>query len=553
MVTDTRKLILKHALVNAAAFGGKATPGSVIGKIIAELPDAKKDMAALGKLVVSIVNEVNSWNASKQKAELDKYGKIEKPKKEEKKGMPELEGKTAKVVMRMAPNPNGPMHIGHCRMAVLNDEFVKKYKGKLMLRFDDTDPKNPNKIPMKEAYAWFEEDLKWLGVKYDKVFRASEHLDSYYKLFRALLEANYAYVCTCGQEEWSETVRMGRGTCPCRDNSTAENVSRWDKMLIGEFKEGQAVGRIKTPQDIADPAVLDWVAFRIVDNPQHPFEPDTHVWPMLDFASAIDDKEFKVTHILRGKDLMISEARQKILYGHMGWTYPHTIVYGKFVTTDEMVISKSKILEGMRHGLYKGWDDPRLMLLRALRKRGIQADAIRNYILSLGINESETTVDLNILYTMNREIIDKKANRYFFVSDPVEITLDKVPAKTVKAPVYPGKKKFRSIPVSKKIYIEKTDFIANKGKEVRLMHMANFILDNTAKFTGKPLKDIPKIHWVGSKNVKVKIVTQQAKEVEGLAEPDIAKAKVDDMVQFERISFARCDSTKPLVFYLAHK
>jgi glutamyl-tRNA synthetase len=154
---------------------------------------------------------------------------------------------------------------------------------------------------------------------------------------------------------------------------------------------------------------------------------------------------------------------------------------------------------------------------------------------------------------MNREIIDKKANRYFFVSDPVEITLDKVPAKTVKAPVYPGKKKFRSIPVSKKIYIEKTDFIANKGKEVRLMHMANFILDNTAKFTGKPLKDIPKIHWVGSKNVKVKIVTQQAKEVEGLAEPDIAKAKVDDMVQFERISFARCDSTKPLVFYLAHK
>jgi glutamyl-tRNA synthetase len=173
--------------------------------------------------------------------------------------------------------------------------------------------------------------------------------------------------------------------------------------------------------------------------------------------------------------------------------------------------------------------------------------------MSLGISESETTVDLNILYTMNRDVIDKKSNRYFFVSDPVEITLDKMPVRTVKAPTYPGKKTFRSIPVSKKIFIEKTDFIANRGKEVRLMHMANFILDSTAKYTGMPLKDVPKIHWVGAKNVPVKIVTQQAKTVEGIAEPDIAKAKVNDMVQFERISFARCDSTKPPVFYLAHK
>jgi len=553
MAGDKKKTILKHALINAASFGGKASPGSVIGKVIAELPEAKKDMAALGKEVVKVVNEVNSWSISKQKTELEKYGPIEKPKKEEKKELPPLEGKTAKVVMRMAPNPNGPMHIGHCRMAVLNDEYAKKYKGKLMLRFDDTDPKNPNKIPMKEAYGWFEEDLKWLGVKYQKMFRASEHIDNYYKFFRTMLTSGYAYVCTCGQEEWSEMVRVGRGTCPCRDNSTTENLARWEKMLIGEYREGQAVGRIKTPQDIADPAVLDWVAFRIVDNPQHPFATDTHVWPMLDFASAIDDKEFGVTHILRGKDLMISEARQRILYQHMGWTYPHTIVYGKFVTTDEMVISKSKVVEGMRHGLYKGWDDPRLVFIKALRRRGIQPGAIRNYILGLGISESETTVDLNILYTMNREIIDKQANRYFFVSEPMEITLDKIPVKTVKAPIYPGKKTFRSIPVSKKIYIEKTDFIANRGKEVRLMHMANFMLDSTAKYTGMPVKDVPKIHWVGQKNIKVKIVTQQAKEVEGIAEPDIVKAKVGDMVQFERISFARCDSVKPFVFYLAHK
>jgi len=555
MPVDMKKIILKHALINALDFNGRANPGSVIGKVIAELPQAKKDMASLGKLVVTVVNEVNALSLGQQKTQLEKFGPIKEPKKEEKKkGLPELEGaKQGKVIMRMAPNPNGPMHIGHCRMAVLNDEYVKKYKGKLILRFDDTDPKNPNKVPMKEAYGWMEEDMKWLGVKYHKVFRASEHIDSCYKHFENILEKGFAYVCTCGQEEWSNLVRMGRETCPCRGNSAEENLERWKRMLIGEYKEGQAVGRIKTPQDIADPAVLDWVAFRIVDQPQHPFAADVHVWPMLDFASAMDDKECGVTHILRGKDLAVCEARQRILYKHLGWNYPNTTVYGKFITTDDMVISKSKIMEGMKKGLYTGWDDPRLMLLRSLRKRGIQAQAIRNYILDLGISESETTVDLNILYTANREIIDKKANRYFLVVEPVEITLDNVPVKVVKAPVYPGKKTYRSIPVSKKVFIEKTDLIANRGKEVRLMHMANFILDTEAKYTGMPVKNTPKIHWVGQKNVPVEVVTQQAKKVQGLAEPDIVKAKVDDLVQFERISFARCDSVKPLVFYLAHK
>ncbi|MFH0830362.1 MAG: glutamate--tRNA ligase [Candidatus Aenigmatarchaeota archaeon] len=551
---ELRKIVLKHAIINAADFNGKASAGSVIGKVIAEEPEAKKDMAALGKLVVAIVKDVNGWSASKQKDELAKFGKIAKPKKEEKKGLPELENaKSGKVIMRMAPNPTAPMHIGHCRMVILNDEYVRKYKGKLILRFDDTDPKNPNKVPMKEAYAWMEEGLKWLGVKYSKVIRASSRIETYYKYFKEILGKGFAYVCTCGQEEWSEMVRVGRGTCPCRDNSKEKNLELWEKMQIGELKEGQAVGRIKTPQDIADPAVLDWVAFRIVDNPQHPFEPDVHVWPMLDFASAIDDKEFGITHILRGKDLMISEARQRILYQHMGWDYPHTTVYGKLLSTEDMVISKSKALEGMRKGIYSGWDDPRLVFLPALKRRGIQPQAIRSYMLALGLNTSETTLDLNILYTMNRELIDSKANRYFFLAEPVEIELDQIPVKMVKAPVYPGKKTYRSIPVSKKMFIEKTDFIANRGKEVRLMHMANFILDSTAKFTGMPVKDTPKLHWVGQKNVPVEIVTQLGKKVRGIAEPDIIKAKVDDMVQFERISFARCDSVKPHVFYLAHK
>ncbi len=549
---NLNKIILKHALLNAQQYG-KAEMGSVLGKVIAEAPEVKKDIDGLKKQILLTIADVNKMKKEAVEKELKKFGKIEKP-KEQKHELPDLSNvKKGKVVMRMAPNPNGPPHIGHTRMLILNDEYVKRYKGKLILRFDDTDPKNPNKIPMKEAYKWFEEDLKWLGVKYSKVSRASDRLAVYYKYFEQFLKDGLAYVCTCQQEAWSKMVRIERGTCPCRGLDADENVQRWKKMQIGELKEGQAVGRIKTPTDVADPAVLDWVAFRIVDEPEHPFVKDEHVWPMLDFASAIDDHDFGITHIIRGKDLSISEVRQRILYDKLGWKYPETRVYGKFVTTEAMILSKSKIAEGIRNKIYSGWDDPRLATLRAFKKRGIQAQAVRNYIAALGLNEHETTVDLDILYNKNREVIDKKSNRYFFVSEPIEVFLSKVPVRTVKAPTYPGKRTYRKIPVGKKVFVEKIDFIANRGKEVRLMHFANYVLDKNAKFTGKPLKDIPKLHWCPEKNVKVKIVTQSGKEIEGIAEPEISKVKVDQTVQFERISFARCESVKPLVFYLAHR
>jgi len=551
-MSDIKKIILKYSLLNAQQYG-KAELGSVLGKVIAEAPESKKNIESLKKQILSAIADVNKMKKEAIEKEVKKFGKIEKP-KEDKHELPDLPNvKKGKVVMRMAPNPNGPPHIGHARMIILNDEYVKRYKGKLILRFDDTDPKNPNKIPMKEAYKWFEEDLKWMGVKYSKVSRASERLAVYYKYFEQFLKDGLAYICTCQQEEWSKLVRIERGTCPCRGSDPKENLLRWKKIFIGEFKEGQAVGRIKTPQDIADPAVLDWVAFRIVNNPEHPFVKDKHVWPMLDFASAIDDHEFGVTHIIRGKDLAVSEVRQKILYEKLGWEYPETRIYGKFVTTENMVISKSKISEGIRNKVYSGWDDPRLATLRAFKKRGIQPQAIRNYINDLGLNEHETTVDLDILYNKNREVIDKKSNRYFFVTEPIEIFLSKLPMRTVKAPTYPGKRTYRKIPVSKKVFVDKIDFIANRGKEIRLMHFANFVLDKNAKFTGKPLKEIPKLHWCPEKNVKIKIITQNGKTVEGIGEPELSKVKVDQTVQFERISFARCDSVKPLIFYLAHR
>ncbi len=550
-----KDIILKHALLNAQQYG-KAEMGAVIGKVIAENPEAKNEIVELKKEISETVAAVNKMSKQQIEKELKKFGKIEKPKKVEEHLKPLPNAVKGKVVMRMAPNPNGPLHIGHARMIILNDEYTKKYKGKLFLRFDDTDPKNPNKRPWREAYKMIEDDLLWLGVKWHKTFRASERLEVYYKYFEKVLQKGWGYVCTCPQEEWANLVRINRGQCPCASNGNDKNLQLWEQMLAGEFKEGQAVGRMKTSRDISDPAVLDWVTFRVVDEPQHPFVKDKKVWPMLDFASAIDDYEFKITHIIRGKDLIISEVRQKILYDYFGWKYPETLVYGKLLTTDEMILSKSKIVEGIKKGLFTGFDDPRLALLMAFRRRGIQPKAIRNYIVNLGVHESETNVDLNILYDENKKIIDAKSNRYFFVGEPIQINLDRLPMKKVLAPTYPGKRTYRKIPVSKKIFVDKIDLIANREKEVRLMHFCNLILNENAKVTGKANKGgIPKIHWAPEKNLKVKLIMNNGKEIEGICEPEVEKVKVNDTIQFERIGFVRCDenSKKSRVFYFAHK
>ncbi len=151
----------------------------------------------------------------------------------------------------------------------------------------------------------------------------------------------------------------------------------------------------------------------------------------------------------------------------------------------------------------------------------------------------------------NRKIIDSKAKRYFFVGNPVEICLDKLTSKSVKAPLFPGKRVYRKIPVSKNIFVDKIDFTQNREKEVRLMHFCNIILNKNSKVTSKKLKEVPKIHWVGKKNVKVKLIMPNANEVQGLSEPEIIKVKSGDIIQFERIGFVRCE--KPKLFYFTHK
>jgi glutamyl-tRNA synthetase len=298
----------------------------------------------------------------------------------------------------------------------------------------------------------------------------------------------------------------------------------------------------------------DPVLFRIRDGINPTTGKRHKVYPTYNFNCAVEDHDSGVTHILRGTEHATNTEIQKKIYEALGWTnFPTTINFGFLYMPGEK-IHKRFIRDAIQQGKFDGWDDPRLgqyMLVRALIRRGIKPQAIKNMIIEMGVNPQTVHFQWEKLYTENRKIIDPISNRYFFVGEPIEIALDKLPMKSVKAPLFPGKRKYRKIPTTRKIFVEKIDFTNYRGKEVRLMHFCNVILDKKAKVTGKTLKDVPKIHWVSSKNVKIKVIMPDGNEIEGLAEPEIKKVKPDQTVQFERIGFARCD--KKGLFYFAHK
>jgi len=541
-----KKLIKKHALLNAVEYNGKADSKAVLGKILAERPELKKDIAKIGKEIGKIVKEINSWSLEKQKKELKKFGKIEKPKKIERKGLPELLGAVKeKVVTRFAPEPNGYLHLGHLKAAFLSYLYAKKYKGKAILRFEDTNPEREK----KEYYTAIREDLKTFGIRFDKEVKESDFMKKFYKNAEGLIKRGNFYICTCPQPKIKEMRAQGVA-CTCRGRGVKENMKLWKKMLKNA-KEGSMIVRLKTEPKHSNPALREPSMLRIVETP-HPFKGKKYrVYPLYNFACVVMDNILGVTHVLRDKGFENDAKIQEMLYILLGYKIPIMIQFGRLKNVGGIPMKKRKLLKLIKEGKLKSFEDIRIPTPRNLLKRGFKPEAIKRLIEEIGPSKNDIDVSFQTLETYNRQIIDSLSKRVFFVSQPVQISLDKLTTRSVRAPIFPRKRKYRKIPVTKKIFVEKLDFVGYRNKEVRLMHFCNVILDKNAKVTGKKVKDIPKIHWVSSRNVKIKVMMPNGKMIEGLAEPEIKKVKPNQTVQFERIGFARCD--KPLSFYFAHK
>jgi len=557
--------VRRAALANRARHG-KANPKSVLGAVLGENPELKGDMGELRECIQRVVREVNALPDS----EVGGAEAAGSPAPAKDKPELALPGDPSGVVMRFAPNPNGAPTLGNARGIVVNSELAKKHSGKLILRFDDTDPRT--KPPLAEAYDWYVEDLKWLGAEPAEVVAASERMEKYYEAAGELVGKGAAYVCSCTGEGFKKLKDAGEA-CPHRERGVEENQKLWSEMLSGSMEEGSGVLRIKTDLSNPDPALRDWVAFRIIKTP-HPRTSDKYcVWPTLDFEGGVEDHLLGVTHILRGKDLADAEKRQKFFYDALGWTYPEVLHWGRISVTDEkgevLKLSTSGIAEGVRSGEYSGWSDVRLPTLRALARRGVTAEAVRNTMLDLGLSLNDVSVSLETLYAENRKILDASADRFFFVEDPVPATLSCPPAKTVRLPLHPShpERGLRECSLEHEgegleIQIAKSDAADLKvGDKLKLIGLP-FVEVKSAS-GGLALECIEgkhsakKIQWLcNGLDAEILLPDKPPSEPAcGLCEPACGGLEVGGVVQFERVGFCRLDAKegKKLVFCFGHK
>ncbi len=551
------------ALQNAIEYEGKAAPGSVIGRLMGSRSDLREHGKIISPLIAKAVTEANKMAAEQGIAALQAILEVEAPhllekreKKERREGLPELKNAVkGKVVLRFAPNPNGPLSFGHARGIVINGNYAKEWDGELILRFDDTD--TVVKPPLPEAYLQIPEEAEWLlGFKPHRIVIASEQMPHYYEHAVLMLERGFGYVCQCSGEAFKE-YRVSKTECPCRANDAQLNLELWSKMTDGTFVPGDAVVRVKTAMDLKNPALRDWPALRIQNTQEHPHPRKSigskyRVWPLLDFQSAVEDYIQGVTHIIRGKDLMDSTRKQTLLYQHFGWTYPETMYWGRVKVHEWGGFSTSQMRRDIEAGLFSGWDDPRLPTLTALRKRGITAKALRDFWVELGVTQKDISVPLSTLFSHNTKSIDDDAPRLAFIRQPEKLHLEGEHPSNVSVEVHPNhsSRGMRTFDVSNKaIWIEHEDAVKN---EVRLKGFSNIEINGNLAGIGSIERNDrrPIIHWVPDSNATpaVLLVAEdgEIKRFEGLMEAHTYPAGT--MVQLERIGYARIIDNSTLIF-----
>ena len=613
---ELEELIKKQALINAAKHAGQAQPGAVIGMIMSGYPEYRSQAKDVSKLTGQIVARINSMSSDDQKAELETLGGFVEEKKVEKvKGLADLPEADGEVVLRFAPNPSGPLHIGHARAAVLNQEYKKRYNGRLILRIEDTDPRRVD----PDAYQMIEEDLSWMGVVWDEKIIQSDRMEIYYQQARKLIEKGGAYMCTCPGDEFKK-LKDSSQSCPHRDASVQDNLALWEKMP--EMDEGSVVLRVKTDIKHKNPAIRDWVAMRIVEDAHPRVGSKYRVYPMMNFSVSVDDHLSGVTHVLRGKDHLANSEKQEYMYRHMGWDIPQFIHYGR-LKMEDIPLSTSKARQGIEEGLYSGWDDPRLGTIRAISKRGIQVEAIRELMMEIGVKIADSVVSWKKIYGLNRGFLEDKANRYFMVPNPQMIFIEEIPEsipEVIERPLHPDhlERGMRELDFDGNVYLDREDIPSEALKAIlmgigqkvdsdssedtssdvcsdsssdvnpdtpsdenldtssdasndtspkddqilRIMDAVNITFEEGKAFYHSEGIDEARqlkakiVQWVPYKGVVlVELVMPDASVVMGYAEKDISKVEVDDVIQFERIGFARLDEIKGQMprFYFAHK
>lgn len=544
-----RQLVLE----NAVKYKGTADKKFVFGGILANFPEYRTKQQELHEILDKLVLEINGLSLETQKQELEKLNPefFEKKEKEERNIFAFLNIKEGdKVVSAFPPSPEKYYHIGHAKAILLNYLLSQKYNGKFYLRFEDT---NPEKV-LPEFYTIMLEDIGWLGVKWDQVQYASDHMDLFLSCAEKLIKEDKAYMCFCKPEEASDKRAKGEG-CSCRSHTIEENLKFWKEFP--SYPEGKAVLRLKIDMKHKNYRMRDPTIFRRIDA-KHPRIGDKYnIYPMYDFQNPVMDGYFNITHRFRTVEFEMASELHHYIRNILGLYDTFTYEFSRlnFEGTES---SGRVIREKVESGELIGWDDPSLPTLRALKRRGFTPLAITQMVIESGITKSAGALQTwDTLIKYNKRILNDSSKRFFFIKEPTEVLISEDKNKEFSLEMHPsvslGKRNFKS---TGKYYLEKEDIDSFKeGVLVRLMDNINFVYDSKNKsgkfhsedyLSFKNFKEEKKIiHFLPADKNQLTTATifmPDHKVIKGIAEKNIQSLKIGEIIQFERFGFCRLDS-----------
>ncbi len=470
MATDNKvkDAARKFALKNAMDYG-KANQGAVLNKVIFAFPEVKSNMKEAALTVKEVVDQVNKLPTAKLEKEFAAFAKefedADKEKAEQAKPKLDIEGaEKGKVVTRAPPEPGGYIQIGNAKQAILSDEVSRMYDGKIYLYFDDT---NPEKCK-QEFVDGIKKDFSWLGITFAKEYYASDHITEVYDAGRKMLAQGDAYVCMCSDDD----VKAGREKkteCKHRSQQAQQNLSLFEDMLAGKYGEGQVIVRLKGDMKSDNATFRDPTLFRIKKDEHYRQGKKYIVWPTYHINTMVLDSLYGVTDVIRGKEYEIWTDVNKKLIASLGLKEPR-FHYEARLRIRGNTTAKRIIRNLLKDGVITSWDDPRLVTVIALRRRGIMSDAIREFVLRAGFSKTDALVPMDMLLASNRKIIDPIAKHLFFVSDPVELRVSGAEGIHARLRLHPtadyGSREYLT---DGKFYISKEDADALKvGDIVRL-------------------------------------------------------------------------------------
>jgi len=511
------------------------------------------------------------------------------------------EGVYKNIMTRFPPEPNGYLHIGHAKSILLNQGLAKKYNGTFNLRFDDTNPTKEK----EEFVNSILEDVVWIcGGEKPPVYFASNYFDRMYGCAVKLIKKGKAYVCDLTPDE----IREYRGTLtepgknsPYRDRSVEENLELFTKMKNGEFKDGEKVLRAKIDMSSPNINMRDPILYRVAHIMHHNTGDKWCIYPMYDFAHPIEDAVEGISHSI----CTLEFEDHRPLYD---WVVrecefevpPRQIEFAKMYLTN-VITGKRYIKKLVEDGVVDGWDDPRLVSITALRRRGFTASSIRKFMELAGVSKSNSSVDYAMLEYCIREDLKMTQPRMMAILDPIKLVITNYPEGQVEYLDVPNNQEnpemgTRKVPFARELYIERDDFMIEPprkyfrlfpGNEVRLMSAyfvtcQDYVTDENGKvteihctydpetksgsgFTGRKVKGT--IHWVAAPTAataEVRLYENLVDEEKGVynedgsvninpdslkilencyVEPALAEAKPGDRFQFMRTGYF-CVDTK---------